>query len=94
MRKMLTVDEMNMVAGGEEYRNHVMYGKCEIWANCDSSAVYGADDGKAVEYNGPLYSADGTANGPLYTTPVGAKWGIAEQNLVNAGLSSGFNNKI
>ena len=63
-KRELNIDALNMVAGGEEYRNHVMYGDCEIWANCDSSAVYGADDGKAVEYNGPLYSADGTANGP------------------------------
>lgn len=92
--RMLTADEMKMVAGGEEYRNHVMYGDCEIWANCDSSAFYGEEDGKAVEYNGPLYSADGTANGPLYTTPEGAKRGIAERNLADAGLTSGFNNKI
>ncbi len=93
-KRELNIDALNMVAGGEEYRNHVMYGDCEIWTNCDSSAVYGADDGTAVEYNGPLYSADGTANGPLYTTPVGAKWGIAERNLADAGLTSGFNNKI
>ncbi|MBR3069555.1 MAG: hypothetical protein IKG62_05860 [Lachnospiraceae bacterium] len=68
MRKMLTVDEMNMVAGGEEYRNHVMYGKCEIWANCDSSAFYGEDDGKAVEYNGPLQRGRNSERTALYHT--------------------------
>ena len=92
--RMLTADEMKMVAGGEKYRNHVMYGDCEIWANCDSSAFYGEEDGKAVEYNGPLYSADGTANGPLYTTPEEAKRGYAESNLFNARVSSGLKNRI
>ena len=94
MRRMLTADEMKMAAGGEEYRNHVMYGDCEIWTNCDSSAFYGAEDGKAVEYDGPLYSADGTANGPLYTTPEGAKRGSAERYFANAGLLAGTKNRI